>query len=170
MLFILSVAGICLFLSPLTQDKPKVSDKPANDTASFPTVEHDDIFVTLLEHSVSRSPDRNQTVTSFLFMVENRNENPGMRHVGSPLRMFSAEGELHHDATNGAPKTWAETIRYNKQALPKFSGIPEPADGSSVYLRRHQVQTELPQDVVAIEASFGRDGKLNSYRFPIHRR
>ena len=169
-LLILLIAGLSLLLPALTQEKPKGADNTASETPSFPTVEHDGIFVTLLEQSVSRSPDRKQAVTSFLFMVENRNKNPGMRHAGSPLRMFSTTGELHHDATSGAPKTWAGTIRYNKQELPKFSEIPEPADGSNVYLRRHQVQAELPQGVVAIEASFGRDGKLNSYRFPVHRR
>ena len=169
MLFILSVAYISIVSPLLTQD-PKGADKPVSEPPSFPTVEHDGIFVTLLEQSVSRSPDRKQTVTSFLFMVENRNKNPGRRHAGAPLRIFNAKGEFHHDATNGAPKTWAGTIQYNKQALPKFSAIPKPVDESNVYLYRHQIQTELPQDVVAVEASFGRDGKLNSYRFPVQRR
>ena len=169
-LLMLVFAGLSLLLPPLTQEKPKDAARTASESPAFPTVEHDGIFVTLLEQSVSRSPDRKQAVTSFLFMVENRNKNPGMRHTGSPLRMFSTKGEIHHDATNGAPKTWAGTIRYNKQNLPRFSGIPEPADGADVYLKRHQIQTELPQDIVAIEALFGRDGKTNSYRFSVHGR
>ena len=164
------IAGVSIGLPILADDDPRTINAQATNATTFPTAKHDGIVVTLIEESVSRSPDGKYTVTSFLFMVENRNENPGMRTNGSPLRIFSPEGELHRNANNGVPKTGSGTIRYNKQDLPAFTELPEPADESKTYLYRHWIQAELPRNVIAVEAAFGQDGKTNSYRFPIRRR
>ena len=170
-LFILLLAGGVLIVLPiLADDDLRTENAKATNGPIFPIAEHDGIVVTLIEESVSRSPDGKQAVTSFLFMVENRNENPGMRTMGSPLRIFSSKGELYRDASNGVPKTGSGTIRYNKQELPKFAKLPEPASGSKTYLYRHWIQAELPRNVIAVEASFGQDGKTSSYRFPVRRR
>lgn len=169
-IFVLLLAGVSIVLPILAEDDPCTINAKVTNTTSFPTAEHDGIVVTLIEESVSRSPDGKHTVSSFLFMVENRNENPGVRTNGSSLRIFSPEGELHRDASNGVPKTGSGTIRYNKQVLPKFADLPEPADGSKTYLYRHWVQAELPRNVIAVEVAFGQTGKTNSYRFPIRRK
>ncbi|MAJ46218.1 MAG: hypothetical protein CMJ57_02690 [Planctomycetaceae bacterium] len=169
-ILVLLLAGVSIVLPILADDDPRAINAKATNTTTFPTAEHDGIVVTLIEESVSRSPDGKHTVTSFLFMVENRNENPGTRTIVSPLRFFSPEGELHRDSSNGVPKTGGKTIRYNKQDLPKFDELPEPANGSKTYLYRQWIQAGLPRNVIAVEAAFGQDGKTNSYRFPIRRR
>ncbi len=162
------LAGVSIALPILADDDPLIAN--ATNIPTFPSAEHDGIVVTLLEESVSRSPTGKYTVTSFLFMVENRNENPGTLSAVAPLQIFLPEGELMRHVGNSVPKTASVLMMYNKQELPHFAELPEPADGARTYLCRHSIHAEFPLNVVAVQAAFGQDGKSNSYRFPIRHR
>jgi len=77
-LFILLLSSLSIVLPLLAEiNSQQNNGVTAAESGTFPFVEHDGIVVTLIEESVSRSPDGNQIVTSFLFNVENRNEMHG---------------------------------------------------------------------------------------------
>ena len=170
-LFILLLSSLSIVLPLLAEiNSQQNNGVTAAESGTFPFVEHDGIVVTLIEESVSRSPDGNQIVTSFLFMVENRNEKPGQRSIKSPFRFFSSDSELYQSASNGLPKTSGAFYEYNRQRLPEFDGLPKPVDESKTFLYRYRIHDELPQSVNAVEAGFGQNGEIRTYRFPLHSR
>ena len=93
-LIMLLLAGSVSIVSPLVADEPRTANAMVVDSEAFPAAEQNGIVATLIEESFSRSPDGKYVVTSFLFMVENRNEKPGRHSHRSLIRIFSSQGEL----------------------------------------------------------------------------
>lgn len=169
-LFILLLSSLSIVLPLLAEiNSQQKNGVTAAESGTFPFVEHDGIVVTLIEESISRSPDVNQIVTSFLFNVENRNEMLGQHSIKVPFRFFSSDSELYQDASNGLPKTSGVSYEYNRQRLPEFDGLPNPVDESKTFLYRYRIHDELPRSVSAAEAGFGQNGEIRRYRFPLHR-
>lgn len=170
---VLLLSSLSLVFPRLTEiDLQEQKGASAYESDKFPVVEHDGIVVTLLEESVSRSPDGKQIVNAFLFMVENRTTKPTQLSIQSPFRFFSNDRERYRDADKGIPKTRGTSYEYNRQRLPEFDDLPNPLDETKTILYRYRLHDELPQSVNALEAGFGfgHNGEIKTFRFPINRR
>ena len=169
LILLLTVDVSCSF-SVRADDVARDEHAKAAESEAFPSIEKNGIVATLIEESVSRSPDGKHVATSFLFMVENRSKNPGPYIHRSPIRIFGNGGELYRDASNGSPKTATVTSEYSRRELPRFDELPEAVDPARTLLVRHWIHDELPDKAIAVEVGFGQNGKVQNFRFPIHPR
>ncbi len=146
------------------------SNDVRNIKDAFPVVEHDGIRVTFLEFSESQTPDGGHVGTSVLFMVENRNAIAGTHSHSSPLRFYSGEKLLYRNVSEDSPRTGCTIQKFEKRHQMFFPNFPQPHDETKTILVRHWVADRLPDDLTAVEAGFGQDGKNHTFRFNVKRR